>query len=315
MRVLLTGASGFVGGALARHITSQTDWQLRVVLRNGAPESWAHYDHVMLEDLATSPLENATHGCDVVVHAAARVHVMRERASSPLAEYRRSNVDATLRLARQAARDGARRFIFLSSVKVHGEETKLGEPFRPDDPADPQDDYGRSKAEAEHGLRLLAKETGIELVIVRPPLVYGPHVRANFRSLMRAVANRLPLPLGAVDNRRSLVALDNLVDFVTLCVHHPAAANQAFLVSDGEDLSTAELIRRMARQMGRHALLIPMPVAMLRGAASVAGRPDLAQRICGNLQVDIEKAADLLQWKPPITVDEGLRRAIAGGLL
>lgn len=251
--------------------------------------------------------QHALAGVDAVVHLAARVHVMREAAADPLAEFRRVNVAASLKLAREAARAGVRRFVYLSSVKVNGESGTFTEGDRPA----PEDAYGISKHEAEVGLRQIADETGLEVVIIRPPLVYGPGVRANFRALMRAVARGIPLPLGAIDNRRSLVAVDNLADFTLTCIDHPAAAGELFLVSDGEDLSTTDLIRRMARAMGRPARLIPVPAPVLMAAAALVGKRDAARRLTESLQVDISKARQLLNWVPPISVDEGLRRAVA----
>ncbi len=251
--------------------------------------------------------------CDVVFHLAARVHVMREPSSDPAALYRLANATGTLVLARAAARAGTRRFIFLSSVKVNGESTETGHPFTAADNPAPQDPYGISKLEAEQGLRQIAAETGMEVVIVRPPLVYGPGVKANFASLLRAVQRGLPLPLGAVTgNRRSLVALDNLVDLLMTCIDHPAAGNQTFLVSDGEDLSTTALIRRMGQAMGKPVRLVPVPSALLHAGATVIGKGSVAQRLLGNLQVDIAHTRTTLGWTPPISVDEGLRRATAG---
>lgn len=243
----------------------------------------------------------------VIVHLAARVHLMRDPASDPLAEFRRVNSEGTLNLARQAAAAGARRFVFLSSVKVNGEAGA----FEESDAAAPSDAYGLSKSEAEKGLREIAAETGMDVVIIRSPLVYGPGVQANFRALIRGIALGIPLPLGAVDNRRSLVALDNLVDLIVTCVEHPAAANETFFVSDGEDLSTPQLIRRLARAMGRPARLISVPAPLLMTTATLLGKRHVAQRLLGSLQVDISKARRLLGWVPPVSVDEALRRTAA----
>lgn len=252
-------------------------------------------------------------GASTVLHTAARVHIMNDRAVDPLQAFQVVNTAGTLTLARQAAAAGVRRFVFVSSVKVNGETTLLGHRFRHDDAPRPLDPYGVSKAEAEQGLHELAKKTGMEVVIVRPPLVYGPGVKANFAALMRAIQHGLPLPLGAVThNRRSLVALDNLVDLLITCIDHPAAANQTFLVSDGEDLSTTDLLRRMARAMNVPARLLPVPPALLKLGAGLMGKGDMAQRLLGSLQVDITHTRETLGWAPPISVDEGLRRAAAG---
>lgn len=248
-----------------------------------------------------------------MMHLAARVHVMAERAGNPLVEFRRVNVDGTLNLGRQAAAAGVRRFIFVSSVKVNGEGTSANRPFTNADAPAPQDPYGISKMEAEQGLRDIAAQTGMEVVIVRPPLVYGPGVKANFAAMMRAVQRGLPLPLASVThNRRSFVALDNLVDLLITCIDHPAAANQTFLVSDGEDLSTADLLRRLGQAMNKPARLFPVPPSMLQLGANMLGKGDVAQRLLSNLQVDISHTRNTLNWTPPISVDEGLRRAVAG---
>lgn len=270
-------------------------------------------DVVVTEMGPDTDWSRALAGCSAVVHAAARVHVITEVAEDPLARFRHVNVAGTLNLAAQAAAAGVRRFVFVSSVKVNGEGTMEHRPFTASDAPAPQDPYGISKDEAEQGLRQIAQDTGMEVVIVRPPLVYGPGVKANFASLMRALQYGLPLPLGAVtQNRRSLVALDNLVDLLLTCVDHPAAANQTFLVSDGEDLSTAELLRRMGLAMGRRARLLPVPPALLKLGAMALGKADMVQRLLGSLQVDITHTHQTLGWTPPIGVDEGLRRAAEG---
>lgn len=249
-------------------------------------------------------------GIVTVVHLAARVHVMNDASENPMVEFRRINVAGTLNLARQAAAAGVKRFVFISSVKVNGERTAPGRPFTETDAPNPQDAYGQSKHEAEQGLRLMAEDTGMEVVIIRPPLVYGPGVKANFAALMRAVQRGWPLPLGAVHNQRSLVALDNLVDFIVTCITHPKAANQTFLVSDGQDLSTTELVRGMAKAAGVPARLLPVPVWALQAAGALLGKGDAVQRLCGNLQVDISKARQLLGWVPPVSVEEGLKMAM-----
>jgi len=248
--------------------------------------------------------------CSVVVHLAARVHVMNDTAQDPLAAYRRTNVAGTLNLARQSAVAGVRRFIFISTVKVNGESTPEGYPFGADDVPAPQDPYAISKLEAEQGLRQLAARSEMQVVIIRPPLVYGPGVGANFAALLRAVRRGWPLPFGAIQNRRSLVALDNLVDLIKTCISHPAAANQIFMASDGQDLSTAELVRGMAQALGVPARLPPVPVWALKAAGSLMGKRDVVSRLCDNLQVDISKTRDLLGWTPPVSVYEGMRRAV-----
>ena len=313
--ILVTGATGFVGQAFVDLLVSQGKHSVRVALRREG-SSWPDtVERAYVEDLAPdNAWAKALGGVKVAVHAAARVHVMQDKSSSPLAEFRRVNVQGTLNLARQAAAAGVRRFIFISSIKVNGEATQLGQPFTADDAPAPLDAYGVSKMEAEQGLREIAAQTGMEVVIIRPPLVYGPGVKANFAAMMRWLRRGVPLPLGAIHNQRSFVALGNLVDLIVTCLTHPAAANQTFLVSDGEDVSTTELLRRMGEALGHPARLIPVPAGLLKLAATLLGKPDVAQRLCGSLQVDIEKTRRLLGWSPPISLDEGLRRA-AGGFI
>jgi len=234
---------------------------------------------------------------------------MREHAADPLIEFRRVNVDATLALAKQAAVAGVKRFIFISSIKVNGEETVTGHPFRADDIPAPLDPYGVSKYEAEQGLLALANTSEMEIVIIRPVLIYGPGVKANFLSMMTWIDRKIPLPLGGlVDNRRSMVAIDNLIDLISACLDHPAAANQIFLVSDGEDLSTACLLRRVGNALGTPAILFPIPAWMLVLCASLIGKSSVAQRLCGSLQVDISKTTSLLKWAPPVTLDLALKK-------
>ncbi len=310
MTVLLTGASGFVGKAVLK-TAQQRGLNIRPVFRSldsakGKPEA------VLVSGLdGSTDLSQAVKGVDVVIHAAARTHIMREEALDPLAEYRSVNVVGTLNLARQAASAGVRRFVFISSVKVNGETTASGSAFTAKDAPAPGDAYGVSKAEAESQLRHVAQETGMELTIIRPPLIYGPGVKGNFASLISWVRRGLPLPLGGVyHNRRSLVSLDNLVDLILVCAEHPKAANQIFLVSDGEDLSTTELLRRIGRALNQQARLLWVPAGVISFIAGLLGKKMIAQRLLSSLQVDIGKTCELLDWKPSVAVDEGLRRAV-----
>lgn len=312
MKWLVTGASGFVGRALVARLAAEPNWTVVAATRRGGPPLAPGVPRLVAPALeAAGDWSVALQGVHVVVHLAARVHVMREQSRDPLAEFRRVNVQGSLALARQALQAGVRRFVFVSSVKVHGESTWPGAPFRADDPPRPGDAYGQSKLEAENGLRALVRGSSMELVIVRPPLVYGPGVQANFRALLRAAAGGWPLPLGAVHNLRSFVALDNLVDLLVLCGTHPAAAHQAFLVSDGCDLSTTALLQRLALAHGRPARLWPLPVPLLQWLGQLSGRGAMVQRLCGNLQLDIAKTRTLLGWSPPVNVDEALRRLAA----
>ncbi len=308
MRILLTGATGFVGRELLERMVAQVDLQPVAVVRKSSAVLTNHVATFRVAGIeGDTDWRPALEGVDAVIHCAARVHVMHDSSSDPLAEFRKVNVDGTLNLARQAARAGVRRFIFISSIKVNGEGTELGKPYFADSHPAPLDPYGVSKMEAEYGLRDLASETGIELVIIRPVLVYGPGVKANFRSMMNWLRMGVPLPLGAIHNKRSLVSLDNLVDLIVTCIDHPAAANQTFLVSDGEDLSTTELLRRMSLALGKPARLLPVPAALLESAAAMLGKKNVAQRLCGSLQVDISKTRELLGWAPPVSVDQALR--------
>ncbi|MFS2035086.1 NAD-dependent epimerase/dehydratase family protein [Polaromonas sp. CT11-55] len=309
LRVLVTGANGFIGQALCAVLSSQGCSVRGAVRKKSSNGQAAVSDHwVMGEIDEHTEWAPALVGMDSVVHLAARVHQMRDTAADPLVEFRRVNVALTLNLARQAAKAGVRRFVFVSSVKVNGEATVVGQPFTADDPPKPIDPYGISKFEAEQALIQLAAETGMEVVIVRPVLVYGPGVKANFHAMMRWVLKGVPLPLGALDNQRSFVAVDNVVDLIAVCLRHPQAANQVFLVSDGEDLAVSDLLRRTAAALDRPARLLPVPVFLLRLAGRLLGREPVIQRLCDTLQVDISKTQRLLGWNPPLSVDAALRK-------
>ena len=311
--ILVTGARGFVGRALCAELLLR-NCEVRYVVRNLANVSEKNSTGVyeVLDIGATTNWTEALFNVDIIVHLAARVHIMHDNAADPLTVFRAINVEGTLNLARQAAAAGVRRFVFVSSIKVNGEQTQIGQPFTEKDRAVPVDPYGISKYEAEVGLRRITKETGMEVVVIRPVLVYGPSVKGNFLSMMRWLHKGIPLPLGSIKNSRSLVALDNLVDLIVTCLHHPAAANQTFLVSDGEDISTTQLLQYTASAMGVSSRLMPVPALMIQVAAKLLGKGEVAQRLCGNLQVDISKARQLLGWAPPISVREGLRRAVKG---
>ena len=309
MRVLVTGASGFVGGAVVRRLVADGAVVVRAAVRRPDVPLAEAVEQMLVGDLsAQTDWRAALRDVDVVVHAAARVHVMRDASVDPLAEFRRVNVAGTMRLAGQAAEAGVRRFVFLSSIKVNGEGTVVGRPYSAADVPAPVDPYGVSKREAEDGLRELALSSGMEVAIIRPVLVYGSGVKGNFRSLLRLMRIGVPLPLGAIRNRRSLVALDNLVDLIARTIRHPGAANQTFLVSDGDALSTTELLTRVAASFGRSARLVPVPASAIELLARALGRREAAVRLCGSLEVDIDKTRALLGWRPPVAMDEALRR-------
>lgn len=310
MTVLLTGASGFVGKAVLK-TAQQRSLKIRPVFRS-MDSAQGHPEAVLVTGLdGSADWSQALKGVDVVIHAAARAHIMREEALDPLAEYRRVNVEGTLNLARQAAAAGVRRFVFISSIKVNGEATVQGRPFTADDTPAPEDAYGLSKAEAEEQLKQVAQETGMAVTMIRPPLIYGLGVKGNFASLISWVRRGLPLPLrGVTHNRRSLVGLDNLVDLILVCAHHPKAANQIFLISDGKDLSTTELLRKIGKVLGRPARLLWVPAGLISFMAGLVGKKLISERLLGSLQVDIHKTCELLNWRPSVSVDEGLRRAV-----
>jgi nucleoside-diphosphate-sugar epimerase len=313
VRVLVTGATGFIGRAVLSSLLVGPEFQVRAAVRR-ARDWLPSIDGVVIEDIgADTDWSAALSGIDALVHTAARAHVLRESAADPLAEFRRVNVTGTLALARQAAALGVRRFVFLSSVGVNGAET-FDSPFSADDIARPQSPYAQSKYEAEMSLREISQQTGMQVVIIRPPLVYGPHAPGNFQRLVRCLLRGIPLPLASVRNLRSFIALDNLVDFIVTCLLHPRAANETFLVSDGEDLSTSELLRRMGGALGKPARLFAVPARLLKVAAILSGSKSIAQQLCGSLQLNIFKTRELLLWSPPIDVSEGLRRAALGYL-
>ena len=323
VKVLVTGATGFVGKAVIEDLLSES-YEVKALVRQSSESLPLIVEQVVVGDLADFNLghsgdlvRKAFTDVDVIVHAAARVHIMRDDIFDPLAQFRKVNRDATLLLARLAAESGIKRFVFLSSIKVNGENTRPGKPFTPDDVNIPDDPYGLSKYEAEQGLLSLAKETEIEVVIIRPPLVYGPGVKGNFYSIMKWMNKSLPLPFGAVENRRSLVALDNLVNLVSLCVDRNKslkAANQVLLISDGKDISTTHLLKKVGQAINfgsspfTKAWLVPVPIGILLFFAKAAGKADVANRLLGSLQVDMSKTHELLGWKPVVNIDEQLAK-------
>jgi nucleoside-diphosphate-sugar epimerase/lipopolysaccharide/colanic/teichoic acid biosynthesis glycosyltransferase len=315
--ILVTGPTGFVGKAVVEALLASGQPVVAVVrhLLSSTPLQHANPQwHAVGSFNNQTKWQPALYGVHTVVHCAARTHVMREHTADALAAYREVNVAGTLHLAQQAAAAGVQRFVFISSIKVNGESTLPGQPFTEQCAPAPQDAYGQSKAAAEQALLALAAQTGMEVVIIRPPLIYGPGVKGNFAGMAKALQRGLPLPLGAVHNQRSLVALDNLVSLVQLCADRtrsPQAAKQVFVVADGEDISTTTLLRKVAQAAGRPIRLLPVPTWLLRSGASLLGKRTLADRLLDNLQVDATKARTLLGWRPVVTMDEQLAAMFA----
>jgi nucleoside-diphosphate-sugar epimerase len=308
-QVLVTGANGFVGSALCRRLQKEK-WPVRALVRSS--HSLSHNisftDTAFIDDIGVeSDLATHLEGIRTVVHLAARVHVMHDTAVDPLLEFKKINTNGTIALANVSVRAGVKRFVYLSTIKVNGEQT-FDYPFSADVPVHPIDPYAVSKWEAEQKLHEIGRETGLEIVIVRPPLVYGPMVKANFLKLMRLVDKGLVLPFGSIKNKRSMIYIDNLVDFLMCCIAHPVAVNETFLVSDGDDLSTPQLIGLLAKHLGKPDRLIPFPPGLLKGCAKLLGKGNVAERLFCSLQIDIRKAKKKLNWQPPFTVDYGLMK-------
>ena len=308
MKILVTGASGFVGQHLVKLLKQQGVCVVGVGRKLITSDADMFFSVPDFADI--NAWQKSLEGCDALVHLAARVHVMQDKTVNPLAEFRKVNVDATLNLAKNAAQAGVKRFVFISSIKVNGERTEIAKPFTEEAVVNPQDAYAVSKNEAEQCLLQIAQQTGMEVVIIRPPLIYGAGVKANFASMMRAVKYGLPLPLGNIQNKRSFLYVGNLVSLIAKCIEHPKAANQVFLVSDGYDVSTTELLQACAKASGVKARLFSVPLKLIEMTAAILGKRVAVQRLCGNLQVDISKARNLLGWEPPISVEDGLKATV-----
>lgn len=309
MKVLVTGANGFVGRAVCRRLLAE-GWPVAgAVRRQTTLEEGTEARHIG-EIGPDTDWDAALAGIEAVVHLAARVHVMQDKTADPLTAFRRVNTEGTLRLAEAAAKAGVKQFVFMSSIKVNGEETAPGHPFRPDDMVAPEDPYGRSKWEAEQGLAEISARTGMAVVILRPPLVHGPGVGGNLQALMTFLGKGLPLPLGLLDNRRSLLGVENLADAVTCCLKAQPQGCATYLLRDGEDVSTPGLIRLLSQCLGQQVLLLPLPPALLRLAGRLLGKGAAMDRLLGSLQVEDSAFRARFGWVPPHSLEEGLRHMV-----
>ena len=309
MNILVTGANGFVGQSLVNNLLNNTKYKVVAGVRK-IPAKKVNCEYRLINNLEDKPvLSNVFRDIDVVIHTAARVHIMDDKSADPLTEFRKVNVEGTLNLARQAVEAGVKRFIFISSIKVNGEGTDLGKPYTEHSKPNPIDPYGISKYEAEQGLIKLAKTTPLEVVIIRPTLIYGENVKGNFHSLMKWTYRGVPLPIGGIKrNLRSLVSVDNLVDFIVTCIEHKDAKNEVFLISDDDDISTADLLEEIAKGLGVKNKAVNMPAGFINTAASAIGKSGVAQRLSGSLQVDISKAKKLLGWHPKYSTSGSIQK-------
>ena len=307
LNIMITGANGFVGRRLLTYLDA-TGHKTRAVVRRPSVTVDVPGDSTVVGAIdADTDWQKAVAGVDVVVHLAARVHVMRETEADPLEAFRRVNLEGTVALANAAVKAGVKRLIYISSIKVNGEAT-YGQPFTPQQAVDPQEPYARSKWEAEQALQKISKESGLEVVIIRPPLVYGPGVKANFLSLLKLANKGVPLPLGGIKNRRTMVALENLVDLIKACCEHPAAAGQVFLAADDESVSTGELVGRIYHALGRPSRVFYFPPALLALLARLVHKQAIWHRLAGSLEVDNSDAKAVLGWQPVVSMDEQLQR-------
>ncbi|MEI2565563.1 SDR family oxidoreductase [Vibrio metoecus] len=303
--ILITGSNGFLGS----HIVERIKGKPLILLDRGTVNKHPMCPFFQCEINSYHDYMKALQGCQTIIHCAARVHIMDDNEADPLTLYREVNTTGTVNLAKQAIDSGVKRFIFISSIKVNGEGTLVGSPFKTEDNHAPEDDYGLSKSEAEKQLVALAKDSGMEVVIIRPTIVYGPGVKANFASLMNLVSKGIPLPFGSItQNKRSLVSINNLVDLIVTCIDHPKAANQVFLVSDDHDVSTAEMVRELAIALDKPTWQLPVPIWCYKLFGKLFGKSDIVDRLTGSLQVDISHTKETLGWKPPQTLQEGFKQ-------
>jgi UDP-glucose 4-epimerase len=316
MKIVLTGMSGFVGQALLPRLLNKEN-NIRAAVRSLNKTLDGKISQFSIDNICKNQnWKSIVTGSDIVIHCAARVHVMNDESVNPLDDYREVNTAGTMNLARQAVEAGVKRFIFISSIKVNGESTESGEFFKSSDKRAPEDFYGQSKSEAEMQLLQLSEETGLEVVIIRPTLVYGPGVKANFASLLNLVSKGLPLPFGCIkNNRRSLVSVNNLVDLIVTCMDHPKAANQVFLVSDDNDVSTTSMVKHMSQALGKSSRLLPVPLWCYHLVGKLTGKTDVVNRLLGSLQVDISHTKETLGWVPPQTIEEGFKETADAFLL
>ena len=305
MNILITGSNGFLGQYLCQHLAEQS---YRILAQTRKPQKFTHSAVTNINFDLNDDLDNIDLSqVDVIAHCAGRAHVMNETATSPLDAYRQTNVQGTLNLAKKAVQSGVKRFIYLSSIKVNGEQT-TNEPFKSSDLVNTDDPYGLSKYEAEQELLKLSKETGLEVVIIRPVLIYGPNVKANFKSMVGLANKKIPLPIGCLDNKRSMVSLYNLVDLIHVCMTHPNAKNEVFLASDQDDISVKQLFEKLAYHQNNNLIILPVPKSLIAFLASVVGKKAMASRLCSELIVDTSKNTQLLGWTAPYTVDTSLQK-------
>ncbi|MDH5914599.1 SDR family oxidoreductase [Vibrio splendidus] len=305
MNILVTGASGFVGQHLLSHLKESTNNHVVTYGRSKVNCSDKHFFGDLSDSADFSPVLN---GIDVIIHCAGRAHIINDNVKDPLDVYREVNTRATVNLARSAVKSGVKRFIYLSSIKVNGESTSVHNPFLSSDSHSPIDDYGISKSEAEFGLINAAKNTGLDYVIIRPPLIYGEGVKANFESLMNLVDKGIPLPFGCINNNlRSLVSIGNLIDLLDVCISHPKAANEIFLVSDDHDISTSDLVEKMSQALGKKVFQIPIPIFLYKLLGKISNRQGVIDRLINSLHVDINHTKNTLNWTAPQSLDVGFK--------